>query len=227
MKIKELPKNERPREKLLRYGVSNLSNEDLISIILGTGTKNINVRELSINILNKIKSLNDLNSLSIKELTSVKGIGEVKAINLVAAIELGKRVNNLIIENKILLNNSKLVNRYFSNLIVDSKQEELLVILVNRAKKMIDYKIMFKGTDSSSLVSIKEILNYAIVNRASGIIIMHNHPSGTLMPSSADNDLTARLSEAAKLIEIPLLDHIITCGKSFYSYLEGDVINEK
>lgn len=227
MKIKELPKNERPREKLLRYGVSNLSNEDLISIILGTGTKNINVRELSINILNKIKSLNDLNSLSIKELTSVKGIGEVKAINLVAAIELGKRVNNLIIENKILLNNSKLVNRYFSNLIVDSKQEELLVILVNRAKKMIDYKIMFKGTDSSSLVSIKEILNYAIVNRASGIIIMHNHPSGTLMPSSADNELTARLSEAAKLIEIPLLDHIITCGKSFYSYLEGDVINEK
>lgn len=227
MKIKELPKNERPREKLLRYGVSNLSNEDLISIILGTGTKNINVRELSINILNKIKSLNDLNSLPIKELTSIKGIGEVKAINLVAALELGKRVNNLIIENKILLNNSKLVNKYFSNLIVNSKQEELLVILVNRAKRMIDYKIMFKGTDSSSLVGVKEILNYAIVNRASGIIIMHNHPSGTLTPSSADNDLTARLSEAAKLIDIPLLDHIITCGKSFYSYLDGEIINEK
>lgn len=227
MKLKEIPKNERPREKLLRYGVNNLSNEDLISIILGTGTKNINVRELSINILNKIKSLNDLNSLSIKELTSIKGIGEVKAINLIASIELGKRVNNLIIENKILLNNSKIVNKYFSNLIVNSKQEELLVILVNRAKKMIDYKIMFKGTDSSSLVSIKEILNYAIVNRASGIIIMHNHPAGSLTPSSADNELTTRLADAAKLIDIPLLDHIITCGKSFYSYLDGEIINEK
>ena len=140
MKLKEIPKNERPRERLIKYGAENLANEDLISIILGTGTKDINVRELSIKILNQIKSLNDLSNLTVKELTSIKGIGEAKAINLLAAIELGKRVNNLVIDNKISLNNSEKVNKYFSNLIVKSKQEELLVILVNHMKKMIDYK---------------------------------------------------------------------------------------
>ena len=122
MKLKEIPKNERPRERLIKYGAENLSNEDLISIILGTGTKDINVRELSIKILNQIKSLNDLSNLTVKELTSIKGIGEAKAINLLAAIELGKRVNNLVIDNKISLNNSEKVNKYFSNLIVKSKQ---------------------------------------------------------------------------------------------------------
>ena len=134
MKLKEIPKNERPRERLIKYGAENLANEDLISIILGTGTKDINVRELSIKILNQIKSLNDLSNLTVKELTSIKGIGEAKAINLLAAIELGKRVNNLVIDNKISLNNSEKVNKYFSNLIVKSKQEELLVILVNNMK---------------------------------------------------------------------------------------------
>ena len=219
MKLKEIPKNERPRERLIKYGAENLSNEDLISIILGTGTKDINVRELSIKILNQIKSLNDLSNLTVKELTSIKGIGEAKAINLLAAIELGKRVNNLVIDNKISLNNSEKVNKYFSNLIVKSKQEELLVILVNNMKKMIDYKIMFKGTDTSSLVSIKEILNYAITNHASGIIIMHNHPSGNPEPSNADKLLTNKLLASSNIVEIPLLDHIITCGKSNNRFL--------
>ena len=227
MKLKEIPKNERPRERLIKYGAENLANEDLISIILGTGTKDINVRELSIKILNQIKSLNDLSNLTVKELTSIKGIGEAKAINLLAAVELGKRVNNLVIDNKISLNNSEKVNKYFSNLIVKSKQEELLVILVNNMKKMIDYKIMFKGTDTSSLVSIKEILNYAITNHASGIIIMHNHPSGNPEPSNADKLLTNKLLASSNIVEIPLLDHIITCGKSYYSFLEGEILYEK
>ena len=227
MTIKDIPKSERPRERLLKYGVDNLSNEDLISIILGTGTKNLNVRELSINVLKEIKNLNDLSDLNVQELTRIKGIGIVKAINLVAAIELGKRVCNLTIENKLSLKNSTLVNKYFSNLIASLKQENLLVILVNNAKKLIDYKIMFKGTDMASLVSIKEILNYALKLRASGIIIMHNHPSGNLSPSDADKILTNKLIVAANTVEIPLLDHIITSGKSFYSFFEGEIIYEK
>ena len=220
MKLKEIPKNERPRERLIKYGAENLSNEDLISIILGTGTKDINVRELS------IKILNDLNNLTVKELTSIKGIGEAKAINLLAAIELGKRVNNLVIDNKISLNNSEKVNKYFSNLIVKSKQEELLVILVNNMKKMIDYKIMFKGTDTSSLVSIKEILNYAIANHASGIIIMHNHPSGVIVPSNADIELTRNMGLSGQMLGINVVDHIITNGKEFYSFYEEMSKNE-
>lgn len=227
MKLKEYPKEELPRERLIKYGASNLSNEDLISIILNTGTKNCNVKEVSKEILRKIKGINNLNDLSIRELTSVNGVGEAKAINIIAAIELGKRVSNLVINEKILVNESAKVNKYFSNQIASEKQENLLVILVNNAKRLIGYKKMFVGTDNASLVSIKEILNYAIRERASGIIIMHNHPSGNLNPSNADNELTSNLSKACKLVGIPLLDHIITAGANYYSYLEGKVIYEK
>ena len=150
-----------------------------------------------------------------------------KAINIIAAIELGKRVSNLVINEKILVNESAKVNKYFSNQISNEKQENLLVILVNNSKRLIGYKKMFVGTDNASLVSIKEILNYAIRERASGIIIMHNHPSGNLIPSNADNELTSNLSNACKLVGIPLLDHIITAGANYYSYLEGKVIYEK
>lgn len=227
MKLKEYPKEELPRERLIKYGVSNLSNEDLISIILNTGTKDFNVKEISKEILRKIKNINNLNDLGISELTSVNGVGKAKAINILAAIELGKRVSNLVINEKILVNESAKVNKYFSNQICNEKQENLLVILVNNAKRLIGYKKMFVGTDNASLVSIKEILNYAIRERASGIIIMHNHPSGNLTPSNADNELTTNLSNASKLIGIPLLDHIITAGSKYYSYLEGKVIYEK
>lgn len=227
MKIKDIPVNERPRERLIKYGVDNLSNEDLLSIILQTGTKNLSVKELSLQILSKIKSLNELNNISLKELSSIKGIGKVKAINLIAAIELGKRVNSMEIEDKILLNNSELINKYFSHMICKSKQEELLVVLLNNAKKLIGYKRMFKGADTSTIISIKEILNYAIMERACGIVIMHNHPSGNPNPSSQDIVLTNNLIKSAELIGIPLLDHIVTCGNKFYSFLEEKVIYEK
>lgn len=227
MKIKDIPVNERPRERFLRYGVENLSNEDLLSIILQTGTKNLSVRDLSLEVLSRVKNLNDLNSISFGELSSIKGIGKVKAINLISAIELGKRVNNMQIEDKILLNNSKLINKYFGPVICKSKQEELLVILLNNGKRLIGYKRMFKGADTSTVISIKEILNYAIMERACGIVIMHNHPSGNPKPSNQDIDLTNKLIESSNLMGIPLLDHIVTCGSRFYSFLEDKVIYEE
>lgn len=226
MKLKDIPLEERPRERLIKVGVDNLSNEDLISIILNTGTKDTNVKELSLNVLKTIKSVNNLSDLSIKELTSINGIGKVKAIKLLAAIELGKRVSNINIKDNVLLNNSSIVHKYFSNLICNSKQEELLVILLNNRKRLIDYKIMFKGTDTSSVVGIKEILNYAIKQRACAIIIMHNHPSLNVEPSFADIELTNNLNDSCKIMGIPLLDHIITNGKNFYCFSEGKIIYE-
>lgn len=227
MRIKDTPLSERPRERLVKYGVENLSNEDLISIILQTGTKNMSVKDLSLQILSRIKNLNDLNSITLKELISIKGIGKVKAINLIAAIELGKRVNNMQIEDKILLNNSDLINKYFGYMICKSKQEELLVILLNNGKRLIGYKKMFKGADTSTIISIKEILNYAILERACGIVIMHNHPSGNPNPSNQDIDLTNKLIQSSNLMGIPLLDHIVTCGNRYYSFLEQKVVYEK
>lgn len=173
-----------------------------------------------------MNSYNDIHDLTLNDLISIKGIGNVKAINILASIELGKRLNTTLIKENLKINNSNIVFKYFSTLIDKSKQEQLLVILVNNQKRLIDYKIMFKGTDTASLVSIKEILNYAIRQRANGIIIMHNHPSGNITPSLADQELTNKLIDSSKLIEIPLLDHIITNGINYYSFLEGKIINE-
>src|SRR5574344_1944293 len=172
MTIKDLPNQEKPREHLLKYGASNLSNEDLLSILLRTGSKDNNVKIISNEILTKIKAIEDLDDLGINELTSIKGVGKVKAITLLAAIELGKRVSNKTINEGLVINNTNLVHSYFANIIASSKQEELLVILMDNKKRLISYQIMYKGTDNASLVSPKDIFNYAIKERASGIIIM-------------------------------------------------------
>ena len=114
MRLKELPKAEMPRERLIKYGASNLSNEDLISILIRTGNKDENVKELSSKILSKIKSISSLNDLGLRELTSIKGVGRAKALTILAAIELGKRVNNVNIEDKVVLTNTDKVHEYFS-----------------------------------------------------------------------------------------------------------------
>lgn len=226
MKLKELPDEEKPRERIIKYGVSNVSNEDLISVLIGSGFKNVNVKELSFQILSKINNINNLDDLSIRELTSIKGIGLVKALNIIAAIELGKRVSIIKVPERVIINNTELVHKYFANIIAKEKQENLLVILLDNKKRLISYKNMFKGTDNSSIVSIKEILNYAIKERASAFVIMHNHPSGDVTPSDADIELTNSLIESGKLIGIYLVDHIITNGEYYYSFFKEKCLNE-
>lgn len=218
MKISELPNSEKPRERLIKYGPSNLSNEDLISIILRNGIKDQNVKILSNQILAKIKSIDKLSDLTINELCQIKGIGKIKAITLLASIELGKRVNNKEINEGVLINNTDLVHKYFSHLIGDKKQEEILVILLDYKKRLIAFKSMYKGTNSASLASSKEMFNYAIKENADAMIIMHNHPSGQIVPSKEDIDLTNSLIQTGKIIGIPLLDHLITNGKEYYSF---------
>ena len=226
MKLKELPKMEMPRERLIKYGAANLSNEDLISILIRTGSKDKNVKELSSEILSKIKEISSLNDLSLRELTHIKGVGTTKALTILAAIELGKRVCNASIEEKIILNNTELVNKYFAPLIAKEKQENLLVILLDNKNRLISYKIMFKGTSTYSLVSPKEIFNYAVKERADKLIIMHNHPSGIVEPSDADIELTNQINMSGKIIGIPLVDHIITSGNTYYSFYEELTKNE-
>ncbi|MDD2504903.1 MAG: DNA repair protein RadC [Bacilli bacterium] len=227
MLIKELPDSEKPRERLLRYGPSNLSNEDLISIILRTGTKNQNVKVLSNLVLSKVKNINQLDTLTIGELIEINGLGKIKAITLLAAIELGKRVSNKEIYTGITINTTELVHKYFSNLIGHSSQEEILVILLNHKKRLINYQIMYRGTITSAIASPSEIYNYAVKERASAMIIMHNHPSGDITPSNDDKTFTNNLISTGKIIGIPLLDHIITNGKEYYSFFNEMILNEK
>ena len=226
MKIKNLPDSEKPRERLIKYGADNLSNEDLLSIILRTGTKEKNVKLLSQEVLTKIKNVEDLNNLSLNELTGIKGLGKVKAITIMAALELGKRVANKTIEERLLLNNVKVIHDYFANLISDKKHEELLIILLDRKKRLLSYQVMYRGTFDELAASPKEIFNYAIKEEASGIIVMHNHPSGDINPSEADINMTNNLITTGRIVGIHLLDHIITNGKEYYSFFDEMVKHE-
>ena len=218
MKLKELPNEEKPRERLIKYGANNVSNEDLISILLSTGFRNNNVKELSSQILSKIKNIKSLSEISLNELIKIKGIGKAKALTIIAAIELGKRVSEYTLEDKIVLNNTSKVYMYFKNMIKNEKQENFLVVLIDNKNRLISYKIMYKGTSDSSLVSIKEIFNYAIKESASAIIVLHNHPSGIPSPSKEDIKLTNNLINSGKIIGIPLIDHLIIGNNNYYSF---------
>ena len=226
MTIKELPTSEMPRERLIRYGADNLSNEDLLSIILRTGTKEKNVKMLSSEVLTKIKKMEELNQLGVNELTEIKGLGKVKAITILAAIELGKRVGNRTITDKLLINNGELVHNYFAPLIGNKSREELLVVLLDSKKRLINYQIMYKGTVNETFCSPKEIFHYAIKEKAAGIIVMHNHPSGDIKPSEEDAKMTNELITAGRVIGIHLLDHIITNGSEYYSFFDEMVKDE-
>ena len=218
MKLKELPNEEKPRERLIKYGANNVSNEVLISILLSTGFRNNNVKELSSQILSKIKNIKSLSEISLNELIKIKGIGKAKALTIIAAIELGKRVSEYTLEDKIVLNNTSKVYMYFKNMIKNEKQENFLVVLIDNKNRLISYKIMYKGTSDSSLVSIKEIFNYAIRESASAIIVLHNHPSGIPSPSKEDIKLTNNLINSGKIIGIPLIDHLIIGNNNYYSF---------
>ncbi len=219
--LKDMPKTDLPRERLLQYGVENLSNEELISIILRTGTKGSSVKELSSNILKECKKVQDLKDLTINKLKEIKGLKEVKAITLVAALELGRRVydeKDTITKEKI--KDSATAYKYFSKYIEREKQENLLAVYLDNQNRYISHKILFKGTLNSSLVHPREVFKQALLENASGIIVLHNHPSGNTRPSKSDDETTQVLAETGSIMGIKLLDHLIVSKQSYYSYVE-------
>lgn len=220
MKLKELPVTELPRERLINNGVENLTNEELLSIILRTGTKNMNVKEVSNNILSSIKSINDLSNIDLYELSKIKGVGIVKAVSLKASIELGKRVTNIEINNLMKLNNADIIHDTFKSLFIGLKQEKLLAIYLDNKKRLINYKIITIGTKDQTMFHPRDIIYNAIKCNASGIIIMHNHPSLDITPSNADIEMTNILINSCNIVGIPLLDHLITNTKNYYSFFK-------
>lgn len=220
MKLKELPTRELPRERLINVGETNLTNEELLSIILRTGTKDMNVKEVSNNILSSINNINDLNNISVIELSKIKGVGIVKAVTLKASIELGKRVSNIEITNMMKLNNSDIVHNTFKSLFIGLKQEKLLAIYLDNKKRLIEFKFISLGTKDQTIFSPRDIIYNAIKCNASGIIIIHNHPSLDITPSKADKIMTNTLVNSCNIVGIPLLDHLITNTKEYYSFFK-------
>ena len=220
--IKDMLISERPRERAIKYGVSTLSNEELLAIILKSGTKSFSVKELSNKVLSSINSINELKNYTVSTLSKIDGIGNVKAITLLASIELRKRVYYSNNKEKIKLNNSKKIYEYFKDIFIDETQENFYAVYLDTKSNLISYKLLFKGTLNTSCVHPREIFKYAFLESAYSIIVIHNHPSGYPEPSDMDKELTSSLMKIGMLISIPVVDHIII-GKdqyfSFYEYL--------
>ncbi len=227
MKVKDLPLKERPRERLMEYGKENLSNEELLSIILKTGNGKLSVKEVSNNVLNYFNGINNLKDATKEQLQQIKGIGLVQALTLLSVVELGKRIYmNGNISDKLLLTSSNSIYNYMKYQLYDKKQEYFYCLYVNQRKELIERKLLFMGTLNRSVVHPREVFKNAYLCSASGIICVHNHPSGNVNPSREDIRLTNSLVELGQVNGIPIIDHVIIGDNDYYSFYEdGKIIN--
>ncbi|MBQ9019293.1 MAG: DNA repair protein RadC [Bacilli bacterium] len=219
-KIKDLPEEERPREKLKLFGVNNLTDKEIISVILKTGTKDKNVNDLSLELLRK-HPLNEFKNLNLKDLTKIKGIGQVKAIEILASIELGKRIflrKNIKLKK---LNKAKDIWEDSKYLFNGLKQEFFYCYYFNNKQEVIEKKLMFIGTINASITHTREIFKEAYLVSASSIVCLHNHPTGDINPSKADIEFTNALIKTGEIQKIPVVDHIIVSEENYYSFYEN------
>lgn len=224
IKLKELPLMERPYEKLELYGPEKLTSAELLAIIIKTGTKEetaveLAQRVLKINEYNQKDDLTFLQDISISELTHIKGIGKVKAIQLLAVIELAKRINKPIHTNEIKIKNTADIAKLLMNELKSEKREKVKLVLLNTKNIVLKIKDISYGGTNFAYIQAKDIIYEAIKVQAPKIILVHNHPSGDTKPSKADYEITDRIYDAANLMGIELLDHIIIGNNSYESIL--------
>lgn len=224
-KLKEIPKIDRPRERLINFGAESLSNEELLSILLKTGTKDVSVKELASTILNKIGEINKLSEMNYHVLSSIQGVGSAKACTLLAVVELSKRITRKNASlNNVIIKSADIAFDYFRYIFKDQKQEYFYVIYLDNKKRVIENKLLFKGTLNQSIVHPREVFKSACILSASSIICVHNHPSGNVEPSREDINLTKRLSEIGILMGIKVVDHLIISDDNYFSFLENNLI---
>jgi len=221
VKIKDLPKEERPIERLIDKGSEYLSNEELLSILIRTGTKECSAKQLASMVLSVTDG--NLNDINYQMLKNIKGLGDGKCASILAAIELGKRNNKKVKSiNNIKITSCDLVYKYYKDIFNDKKQEYFYCIYLDSNKVVIKEKLLFIGTLDYSLVHPREVFKEAYSVSASSIICIHNHPSGNVFPSRNDIDITNKLVEIGNLFGIKVIDHIIIGGEKYYSFLENN-----
>ena len=224
VKIKNIPDNDKPRERLYMYGAENLSNEELLAIVLKTGTKKYGVKDVALNLLSEIGDISKLKDMGINYLMKIEGIGLVKAIELKAICELGRRINaDNVNEMRLIVDSSLVVYNLFSEYFWGKKQEYFYCLYLDTKKKLLEKKCLFMGTLNSSLVSPREIFREAYLVDANGIICVHNHPSGDSNPSRQDKEITRRLKEVAVIHDILFIDHVIIGKNNYFSFMENSV----
>ena len=209
-----------PRERLAKEGAEALSNQELLAILLRTGTRQASVFEIAQKVLNSINSLTDLKKMTLQELQGLSGIGRIKAIELQAMIELGHRIQKKeTLEMESILSSQKLAKKRQQEL-GDKKQEHLVALYLNTQNQIIHQQTIFIGSATRSIAEPREILHYAIKHMATSVILVHNHPSGAVSPSSNDNHVTKLVKEACELMGLVLLDHLIVSHSDYFSYRE-------
>jgi DNA repair protein RadC len=223
--IKKWAKDDRPREKLLTSGADNLSNSELLAILIHNGTREKSAVDLAkeILILGK-ENLVELGKLSVKELLKIKGIGEAKAVTIVAALELGRRRQAAASLDKVVIKTSKDIANFLQITLKDKRHEVFAVLFLNRANKVNRFEIVSEGGITGTVADPRIILKKALEEDAVSIILCHNHPSGSLKPSRADEVLTKKIKEAATLFDIKVLDHIIVSEEGFYSFADEGIL---
>jgi DNA repair protein RadC len=223
--IKEWAVEDRPREKLLSHGIQSLSHSELIAILIGSGTRNRSAVDLARRILdNANNDLDQLGRFTVSDFMKIKGIGRAKAIAIVSALELGRRRKLSETSNRLKITSSGDVFEVLYQHLADLSHEEFWILLLNRSNKIIQKRKISQGGISGTVTDIRMILKFAIEALASAMILCHNHPSGNLQPSEADIQITRKLKEAAGLMDIGLLDHIIIAGKGYFSFADENLL---
>lgn len=223
--IKDLPINERPRERLQEKGPSSLSNEELLSIILKDGTKAHSVKDIALKLLKEVDKIQDLRYMTYEKLITICGIGPSKACSVLAAIELGNRINTDIdtITNMPFTSADKVYD-YYRTKIGHNTQETFYCVYLNSRNIIIKDKLLFIGTINYSMVHPREIFKEAYLIGAVNIICIHNHPTGDITPSKDDIELTMTLVNVGKILGVKVIDHLIIGQNKYYSFLEnGDI----
>ena len=223
--IKNWSQDDQPREKLRDKGKSSLSDAELVAILIGSGSKDESAVSLCKRILASVDhDLNQLGKLSIKQLMEFKGIGEAKAITIAAALELGRRRRGEEALEKQKIASSKSVFELMQPIIGELQHEEFWVIYLNNSNKVLHKQQLSKGGITGTLVDVRLVMKTALDLLATGIILVHNHPSGTLKPSKADKHLTQKLKQAAESLDIKVLDHLIITEKAYFSFADENLI---
>lgn len=223
--IKAWAEEDRPREKLAAQGRRALSDAELIAILIGSGNRDESAVELSKRILHHYDNdLNKLGKVSVNELSKFKGIGEAKAISIIAALELGRRRNDAESPTPEVIKSSNMAYQVIRRHLVDLNHEEFWMLLLSRNNSVIAKELVSRGGISGTICDPKIIFGIALQHQASYIILAHNHPSGNLKPSQQDIDLTKRLSQAGRVLDIKIVDHLIITNESYFSFGDEGLI---
>ena len=225
-RITDWPLAERPREKLLQFGPESISDAELIAILLGQGTPQMNAVELAKLLLRAFGSLEALSNASLAELQQVKGIGQAKAVALMAAFQLYRNLQKeMARRDLIVFNDPQKVAKAYQPVLGHLKQESFYVVLLDsKLQRIQDFRVT-TGTLDASLVSPREVFSPAIRFMAKGIIVLHNHPSGNVRPSQADIDITRKLQQSGQILDIPVYDHLIITFNGYFSFKENGLMN--